>query len=133
MLPGKVKGDNGSQPGGDGYFFLVPGSIAVPVRVDLGFFSFLSSASFVVEVFLADLAVDFSFELVSSAISTSSSSFSSSGSDNLTSILWSFRIANHRTIFLRSLLYTLSKSRSGYTFSKYFFTAAASFSSGNFT
>src|SRR5688500_19254748 len=109
---------------GDSYFFLVPGFFAVPEREDFDFFSFVSSASFALEVFLADLAVDFSFELVSSAISTSSSSVSSSGSDNLISILWSFRIAYHRTIFLRSLLYTLSKSRSGYTFSKYFFTAA---------
>ena len=50
---------------------------------------------------------------------------------SLISTLFFFSTSNHFTIFFRSLAYTLSKSSSGYTFSKYFFSTALSLPSGN--
>src|SRR5687767_5623452 len=79
------------------------------------FFKFYSAFFFVV---VFRLGLD-DFSITCSSSSCISSTGSSSGcSDNFISTLFFFNTSSHFTIFFISLVYTLSKSISGYTFSK---------------
>src|SRR5882757_7249466 len=95
--------------------------------------AFFTAAAFGVAVAFLALAVFFSATGFSAAFSSVPSS-SAVASLNFISILLVFNKANHFTIFFISLPYTLSKSISGYTFSKYAFMALGSaLFSGNFS
>src|SRR6266487_2976211 len=93
-----------------------------------------SSVSFFAVFFLADCCFGGAGFFVSFPDSSSSTavwaSCSGSGSESFISILFFFKTSYHFIIFFKSLLYTLSKSISGYTFSKYFLIAPLSLVSG---
>src|SRR6478735_6514166 len=95
----------------------------------LGVFIFFGGADFTAAVLGADaLFADVFFSVTASPFS------SLLFSDNFISILFRVNTSNHFTIFFISLPYTLSKSISGYTFSKYDLMAFASaLASGSFS